>query len=90
MVYCVYILYSHKDERLYIGCTADLGRRVKRHNVGYVEATKNRRPFSLIYSEKFESKADAFNRERFLKSLWGARLKKKILDTYLKCTGSGI
>ena len=34
-------------------------------------------------TEQFQSKAEAFNRERFLKSLWGAREKKKILQVYL-------
>ena len=76
----VYILFSHKDNKLYVGCSKNIENRLKQHNAGVVIATKNRRPFSLIYQEEFDSKADAFNRERFLKSLWGARLKKKILN----------
>jgi len=83
-MYSVYILYSHKDKKLYVGCTSDISSRLIRHNLGQVEATKNRRPFSLIYSENFSDKARAFNRERFLKSLWGARLKKKVLDDFLR------
>lgn len=83
-MYTVYILYSHKDKKLYVGCTTDIEKRLVRHNTGQVEATKNRRPFSLIYSEKFLEKAKVFNRERFLKSLWGAKLKKKALDNFLK------
>ncbi len=82
MLYFVYILLSLKDNRLYVGCTNNISRRIKDHNYGKVYATKNRRPLVVIYSEKFEHKADAFNRERYLKTLWSARFKKKILEEY--------
>lgn len=84
MDYFIYILYSLKDKRLYVGCTSDLESRIKKHNDGNVISTKNRRPLVLIYSEDFQDKAEAFNRERFLKSLWGARFKKKILKEFLQ------
>lgn len=83
MVYKVYILYSLKDHKLYVGCTTNIDKRLIKHNNGGVLATRYRRPLVLIFSEKFDNKADAFNRERFLKSLWGAREKKKILQQYL-------
>jgi putative endonuclease len=78
-MFTVYILYSTKDRRLYVGCTTNIDKRVKRHNYGEVAATKSRRPLVLIHSETFNDKGEAFQRERFLKSLWGAREKKKIL-----------
>lgn len=84
MFYFVYILYSHKDKKLYVGCTNDIKQRLKRHNSGFVAATKNRRPLELIHTERFNDKGKAFNRERFLKSLWGAREKKKIKDEFLR------
>ena len=83
MTYFVYILYSQKDRKLYVGCTSDLENRIKEHNSKKVTATKNRIPLVIIYSEKFEDKTEAFNRERFLKSLWSGRLKGKILKEYL-------
>lgn len=85
MYYCVYILLSLRDKKLYVGCTKDVEKRLKKHNCGAVIATKNRRPFSLIYMETFENKGQAYNRERlFLKSLWGSRFKKKVLDKYMR------
>lgn len=87
MSYTVYILYSEKDERLYVGCTHDLEQRLIRHHSGRVRSTKHRRPLRLIHSESFPDKAIAFNRERFLKSLWGAREKRKILRRYLDNRG---
>ena len=83
MFYTVYILYSKKDNKLYVGCTKDIKARLARHKAGYVQATKYRLPIELIRTEKFENKGEAFNRERFLKSLWGAREKKKILQKFL-------
>ncbi len=84
MNYFVYILYSKKDGRLYVGCTNNLENRIKKHNQGEVFSTKNRRPLVLIHSEEYKEKAEAFNRERFLKSLWGGRFKKNVLKRYLE------
>ncbi len=83
-MYYVYILISKKDKRLYVGCTEDLGERLKRHNAGGVQATKARRPLELLYSEEISNKADAFQRERYLKSLWSARFKKKLREKYFE------
>lgn len=83
-MYFVYILYSEKDNNLYVGCTSDINERLKRHNSGQVSATEYRKPLVCIYTEKFELKDDAFNRERFLKTVWSARFKNKIKKEYLK------
>ena len=82
MSYFVYILLSIKDNKLYVGCTDNPARRIKDHNYGKVSATKKRRPLIMIHTEEFKDKADAFNRERFLKTLWSARFKKKVLEEY--------
>ena len=82
-MYTVYILYSLKDKKLYIGCTNNLSKRLNKHRSGRVTSTRNRRPLELIYSENFENKGEAFNRERFLKSLWAGRFKKKLIKRYL-------
>jgi putative endonuclease len=84
MPYVVYILYSEKDGRLYVGCTSDFSKRFAHHLHGDIPATKNRIPLQCIHQELFASKSNAFNRERFLKSLWGSRFKKKIKDDFLK------
>ena len=83
MPYFIYILLSKKDNGLYVGCTTDVSKRIKSHNYGKVSSTKDRGPLIVIYKESFDNKVKAFNRERFLKSLWGAREKKKILKEYI-------
>jgi putative endonuclease len=82
MTYFVYILLLEKDNRLYVGCTSDLEERINRHQTGQVTATKFRRPLVILHSETFQDKAEAFNRERFLKSLWSARFKKSLIKKY--------
>ncbi len=87
MPYFVYILYSQRDRKLYAGCTVNLEKKISAHNTGKVLSTKNRRPLVLMHSEIFQNKEEAFERERFLKSLWGGKIKKKILKDYLKKCG---
>lgn len=87
MAWTLYILYSEKDKRLYVGCTHNLEQRLKRHHAGYVPATKFRRPVVLIHKEFYQDKGVAFQRERFLKSLWGSREKRKILKKFLETRG---
>lgn len=80
--YYVYLLYSFKDEGLYIGFTIDLKSRLVKHASGKVPATKLRRPLKLIFYEYFTNKDDAKAREEFLKSGFG----RKQLEQALKRT----
>ncbi len=81
----VYVLISLNDRRLYIGTTNDLKKRLAKHNSGYVLATKNRRPFKLIYYESYSELSDAKRREKFLKGGKGHNeLKIQLQDTLIK------
>ncbi len=77
--YYVYILYSYKDFKFYIGFTNNLKRRFTEHASGKVEATKNRTPLKLIHYEYFINEIDARAREKFLKSGYGRKQFKEIL-----------
>ena len=76
----VYILFSTKDHKLYIGYSEELKDRIHQHFHGNVTATKNRRPLLLIHYEAFTNKADAKAREVFLKSGFGRSQLKKALQ----------
>ena len=54
-MYNIYVLISLSDFRLYIGISEDVDKRLNQHNSGYVLATKNRRPFKLLYYEYTEN-----------------------------------
>lgn len=77
----VYILRSDKDQRLYVGMTHDLQKRLAAHNAGSVRSTKNRRPFSLLYSEEFATRIEAREREKYLKSYKGSKTKANIVQS---------
>jgi len=84
-MFYVYILHSKKDGQLYTGFTPDLKERVKKHNNGYVLATKNRRPVELIYYESYTTELDAKRREKYLKGGKGkAELKIQLKEGFKK------
>ena len=81
-VYFVYVLRSSKDGGLYTGMTDDLERRLGEHNSGKSKSTRHRRPFTLVYSEQFSTRAEAAKCERFLKSGAGHKFLKNILPQF--------
>ncbi len=84
-MYYVYVLKSTKDEKLYIGSTNDLRRRLSEHNKGAVTSTKARRPFEPRYYESYVSEKDARGREFSLKKDGKAlgQLKRRISASLL-------
>ncbi len=83
MFYYVYILQSKKNGSFYIGYTVDLRKRLREHNSGKSSATKPFRPYKLVFYEAFINKRDAKCREIYLKSGWGLRTIKKMLQKSL-------
>jgi len=64
----VYILQSEIDNSYYLGYTGNLEKRLKQHNTARSDHTATKKPWKLVYKERFESKSEAIKRERFLKS----------------------
>lgn len=81
--YCVYVLKSQEDGKLYIGYTTDLNRRLTEHIKGYNKATAPRRSFELIFAEYYKAKRDALRRETYFKSQKGKRALKLMLKESL-------
>ncbi|WP_370390779.1 GIY-YIG nuclease family protein [uncultured Winogradskyella sp.] len=79
MVYYVYILFSAKHKKSYVGMTNDLERRLLEHNSGYSPYTAKFGPWELLHAESFESGQDARQREKYLKSGAGRRWMKKTI-----------
>jgi len=82
-MFYVYVLLSIKDKKFYIGYTSDLRKRLKQHNEGKVNSTKDRRPLKLVYYEACLNQQDATHREKYLKSSWGKRYLRNRLKNYL-------
>ena len=80
-MYFTYVLKSKKYNRLYIGYSEDIQKRLKTHNRGKVKSTKHYRPYELVYYESYEDKGEAREREIFLKSGQGKKfLEEKITN----------
>jgi len=76
-MYYLYILKSLKDKGYYIGITDNTIDRLKKHNQGKVRSTKSRTPFTLKYTEKYNTKTEARKREIQLKR--NCQIRKKLL-----------
>ncbi len=63
----VYILYSVKIDRYYVGVTDNLEWRLERHNAGWGRYTKRGIPWEIVYTERFNNKSEALKRERAIK-----------------------
>jgi putative endonuclease len=78
-MFYTYVLKSIKDEKLYVGFSEDLKRRISEHNQGLVLATKARRPLILVYYEACLNESKAIKREKYFKTGFGRRyLKERI------------
>ena len=71
MPYYTYILISLKNGRKYYGSCEDMEIRLKRHNAGLVKSTKSYIPYRVLYIEEYDTRSEAFAREKFFKTLDG-------------------
>jgi putative endonuclease len=68
MNYFVYILYSEKCDKYYVGQTESLKRRIEEHNIGKGGAFSGLcLPWKLVYHELYSSRSDAIKREKEIK-----------------------
>jgi putative endonuclease len=81
--YCVYVLFSHRDFKMYIGFTTKLEQRILDHNNGNTTSTSKRRTLELIFCEFYLLKKDAQRREKYLKTTAGKKGLKLMLKETL-------
>jgi len=86
-MYYTYVLQSDSDSNFYVGYTKDLKLRFEQHQKGYVDSTKDRRPFKLIYYEACIDQSDALKCEKYFKTFNGKKFLHNRLKSYL--TGAG-
>ena len=67
MQYFVYILYSKRLNKYYIGSTSNIEERLRKHNRGHKGFTSAGQPWIIVYHEIFSNKTDALLRETQLK-----------------------
>ena len=67
-MFTVYILFSSSIDKYYVGYTNDLERRLTEHNRKKGKYSDGGIPWRLVHQEDYESKSEAMNREKFIKS----------------------
>ena len=73
-MYTTYILYSPDYEKIYIGFTSDIEKRILSHNeLSKKGWTQRYRPWELVYTEEFTDKSTAMRREKSLKTAQGRK-----------------
>ncbi|TVR13419.1 MAG: GIY-YIG nuclease family protein [Balneolaceae bacterium] len=80
-MFYVYILFSVVADRYYIGQTSNLEQRLERHNKGENRYTKFGIPWNLVYKEGFETRAEAMDREKKLKSSKNREYLRRVIHT---------
>jgi len=77
-MYYLYIL-ENPEGKHYIGQTEDIADRIKRHNSDRVRSTMKKGPWKIVYTEKYQSRNEAYARERQIKGYKGGEAFKKLL-----------
>jgi putative endonuclease len=91
MKYYLYVLKSLKDEKLYIGVTSNVTRRLQEHNSGKNKSTKPRRPFILVYKEEFCDRHAAYKYEWYVKNTGSGNIElKQKLGEVAKVVTAGV
>lgn len=85
--YCVYAIVNKDNNKIYIGQTSNLEKRLKQHNQQIENLSKYTKKFSgewkLFYKEVLKSRKEAIKREKQLKSYQGRLFLRKLLDPWL-------
>jgi len=63
----MYILYSSRLYKYYVGACTDLERRLYEHSIGHSKFTSTGIPWELMYKEEFASLPEAKKRELAIK-----------------------
>jgi putative endonuclease len=80
-MYFAYVLKSVEHNYFYKGHCQDLEKRLQQHNSGMTQSIRSYIPFTIVYSEAFETEEQAIQREKYFKTAAGRRFLKKILTS---------
>ena len=83
MAFSTYILYSERVDRYYIGSTGNLVERLHRHNSARSKATKSGIPWKVVYTENFETRPQAYQREMEIKR----KKSRKYIEALISLAG---
>ena len=81
MAHYVYILYSEKTDRFYIGSTSDVEKRLIKHNLGGTASIRPGRPWKIVYPETLNTKTEALIREKQIKNKKSRKYIERLVNS---------
>ena len=82
LMFYVYIIKNLETGRYYTGYSENLDKRLKEHNLGKTRSLRSGGKFVLVYEEQFESRNEAYRRERQIKSYKSGEAFKKLVKNW--------
>ncbi len=85
-MFYVYAIYNKDHDKIYIGETEDIGKRLELHNNKFFRSSYTARYsgwWQLIHKESFETRSESRNREKQLKSYRGREYIKNLINNPL-------
>ncbi len=82
MDYYFYILFSYQADKYYIGHTNDLSERLRKHNSKHLGFTGKNNDWQIVYSENYNTKTEAYARERQVKKWKNRQRIKQLISNY--------
>lgn len=82
MDYKVYALWSESHDKIYVGSTNNLDRRLQEHKKGQSAYTKNFGPWLFFFTENATTKEEVLKKEKYFKSGWGRKRLQKALEEW--------
>jgi len=80
-MYIVYIIYSQRIDKYYIGFSSNIHDRLCKHNRNSKGFSSSGKPWTIVYTEVFENKKDAMAREKQLKKWKNRERLKKLINS---------
>jgi putative endonuclease len=77
----LYILFSEKLNKYYIGACTNLDRRLYEHNIGHSKFTSKGIPWTLVYQEAFDDLISAKRREAQIKKMKSRKYIEELLSS---------
>jgi len=81
-MYTVYIIYSERIDKYYIGFSSNVQERLCKHNRNSKGFSSSGRPWIMVYSEVFDNKKDAMAREKQLKNWKNRERLESLIKSY--------
>jgi putative endonuclease len=80
-MFTVYVLYSSTHHKTYTGFSSDVDNRLLSHNEKATKGyTIKYRPWAMVHTEEFQTKAEAIKREKQLKTGNGRKFIWNIIE----------